>query len=97
MPAVRWEVKHVTRFCDLLLAFNEEAYPPALDDSHLLVRMIVFGGYQKWTETKAADHHPIAHKHLTLDSLCNALHRNRRPVQMLRQPAMAIAVRLILW
>jgi hypothetical protein len=90
-------VKYVARVCDLLVALDEETNAPTLNDGHLLVRMIVFGCYQKWTEAKAADHHPITHEHLTLDSLGNVLHRYRGPVQMLRQIAVAITVRLIAW
>jgi hypothetical protein len=90
-------MKYVTSLCDLFFPLNEEAYATALNDSHLLVRMIVFRSYQKWTKAKAADHHAVSNKHLPFNSNSDVLDGNRRPIQMLGQHAMAITARLIIW
>jgi hypothetical protein len=66
----------------LLLALDEEPHLPTLDDRHLFVGMVVLRCYEKRLETKAADHHLMAHHHLALDAVSYVLDRNVGPIQM---------------
>jgi hypothetical protein len=90
MPAIRREVEYIAGCCDLLVALDKESHFSAFDDRHLLVRMIVFRGHEKWLETKATDHHPVTYKHLSLDSIGNILYRNRVPVKMLWKSTLVV-------
>ena len=68
----------------MLLAFDEEAHAPTLDDRHLLVRMVVLRSYEKRFETETTDHHAVAYKHLPLDAVGHLLNGNTGPIQMAR-------------
>src|SRR6185503_20854308 len=98
MPAVRREVQHVARRCDLLFAFDKKSHAPLLDYRDLLVRMIVLRSDQKRLEAETANHHPVADKHLSLDSFGRMLNGNVGPVQMtsnVETVAVAIPVAVI--
>src|SRR5687767_5999717 len=82
VPALRRKMKHVARLRDALVPFDEEPHPALLYDRHLLVRMVVLRRHQKWLETKAANHHLMAHQHLALDSVSHLLDGNVGPVQV---------------
>src|ERR1700752_863486 len=75
-------MQHVAGRRGLLFAFNKKSHTPLLDDRHLLVRMIVLGSYQKRLEAETANHHAVADKHLSLDSLRRMLNGNLGPIQM---------------
>src|SRR6185503_12741095 len=70
---------------DLLLALDEEPHTAALNDRHLLVRVIVLRSHEKRLESETTDHHAVTDEHLSFDAVGRVLNGDIGPVQMSRE------------
>ena len=65
---------------DALFAFDKETDAATHDERHLFVRVRVLRCNQKRRESKSADHHLFADKHLPFDALSRMFNRYGAPI-----------------
>lgn len=77
-------MQHVAGLGDTLLVPDDKEYRAFFDERDLFVKVLVRRGDDVGRETQAANHHPLADDHLSLDAFLKSLHGDARPVHVLR-------------